>query len=274
MREHVVRVALWAMFAFLGVVHAQGEADGAALYATYCSGCHQAAGTGIPSVFPPLAGHVGNVVQAEGGRRHLANVLLFGMQGPITINGATYNGFMPAWSTLSNDDLAAILNHVLTAWGDAADIPRFETYTANEIQNARGAALSPDLVYQRRPDMEAAAATRVLPLASFTVEQAERVLPTYRRLCLECHGDDYTGGLIGGPPLVGSIFLTKWGGSSVASFFTYLRTQMPQGAPDSISAQAYADLVALILRVNGHEAGATPLTPDLDALERVGIRRP
>jgi alcohol dehydrogenase (cytochrome c) len=63
-------------------------------------------------------------------------------------------------------------------------------------------------------------------------------------------------------------------GRSVATLYTYTKTQMPQGGPDSLPPQQYADLVALILSVNGHEAGEVELRGNEEVLEGVGIRSP
>jgi len=256
--------------------HAQP--DGAALYAASCAGCHQATGAGIPSVFPPLAGHVGDLAAADGGRRHLANVLLFGMQGPITVAGADYSGVMPGWFQFSDDEIAAVLDHVLTAWGDADALDAYAPISAAEVAEARRGGLSPQGVYERRPQLDGAADVEAeavaLPVATVTQAQIDRIRGTYDRLCQECHGDDLDGGLIGGAPLVGRSFLNKWGGQSVAALYAYTVAQMPQGNPASISATQYADLVALILSYNGHPIAETGLTSDPTLLESVGIRTP
>jgi mono/diheme cytochrome c family protein len=264
-----LRLLVGAVFLTLG-----GQAvaeDGAALYMTFCAACHQAAGTGIPSVFPPLVGHAATLEAAEGGRRYLAEAVVYGVQGALVVNGTTYDGVMPAWGQLSDVAVAAILNHVLGLDGAGTAAP----YDEAEIAAARSEPLSPSQVRQRRPDLEAAEVDAPpLPTASFTAAQVSRARPIYERLCVGCHGEDFTGGLIGGPPLRGGAFLNRWGGRSVAPLFTYTRTQMPQGGPNSLPAQQYADLIALILSVNGHEAGETEMGADLDELERIGVREP
>src|SRR5687768_4725743 len=65
---------------------------GRELFTAHCSICHQVSGLGIPGVIPPLAGSDWLV-----DRRHDAIVaVLAGLQGPIEVNGAAYNGQMPA----------------------------------------------------------------------------------------------------------------------------------------------------------------------------------
>lgn len=256
---------------------AVAQSDGAAAYTTYCSSCHQANGAGIPGVFPPLAGHAADLYAAEGGRRYLADAIVFGLQGAITVDGVAYNGAMPSWFQLSDADIAAVLNHIVAGWDDVEAPEGFEPYAPEDVATSKRGALTPELVLQRRPDLGDAGdagAAGALPDATFTIAQIDRARPTYERLCVECHGESFTGGLIGGPPLSGAVFLQRWGGRSVEALHTYTQTQMPQGFPNSLSSQQYADLVALILSVNGHEAGDVELPGDPEALREVGVRSP
>jgi mono/diheme cytochrome c family protein len=265
--------ALLILSSVLSMSAAQGEPEGANVYATSCASCHQPNGAGIPGVFPPIAGHVGDLYAAENGRQYLSDVIVFGLQGAITIDGTEYDGVMPSWFHLSDEEIAAVLNHIMTAWDDPVE---FEPYDAADVARSRRAALSPQGVLERRPNLgdDAVGDTVELPLASFTVAQVERARPVYGRLCAECHGDSFTGGLIGGPPLRGAIFLQRWGGRSVAPLFAYTVSQMPQGNPGGLSGRQYADLIALILDANGHEPGDVELSSDPSELERVRVRGP
>jgi mono/diheme cytochrome c family protein len=96
-------------------VSAGATADGAAIFAARCVACHQATGTGVPGAFPPLAGS--NWV--NGRDTTLIQILLRGIQGPLTVNGASYNGTMPTFGTqLSDAEIAAVLTHVRSQWGN------------------------------------------------------------------------------------------------------------------------------------------------------------
>ena len=46
-------------------------------------------------------------------------VALFGLSGPITVNGQQYNGVMPSMGHLKNEDLAAALTYVFNSWGNS-----------------------------------------------------------------------------------------------------------------------------------------------------------
>ena len=124
-------------------------ADGAALYAANCASCHQADGSGLAGAFPPVAGHASELV-TNIGRDYLAAQLLFGLQGAIEVDGMTYNGVMPAFGNLSNDELAALANHIVIQW-DAGALPDdFEPYTATEFADARALEWTAQDVYERR----------------------------------------------------------------------------------------------------------------------------
>ncbi len=126
-------------------------AAGQAVYETNCASCHQATGAGIPGAFPPLVGHVPTLYNAD--RSYLVNLLLYGLQGEIEVLGEPYNGAMPQWSQLSDDDVAATLNYISTAWENEGTLENFEPFVADEIASARDAALSADEVYALRQEL-------------------------------------------------------------------------------------------------------------------------
>ena len=127
---------------------------GEQLFIASCSACHQATGLGIPAAFPPLAGHLPNLYNAEGGREYLIATLLYGLQGPIEVAGQAYNGLMPAWAQLGNDEIAAILNFTLTAWENAELVEAFVPIEADEVAAQRDADLSGAQVLELRGTLE------------------------------------------------------------------------------------------------------------------------
>jgi len=126
-----------------------GEVDGAQVYAANCASCHQANGAGIPGAFPPVAGHASELVVSQD-RDYLVEVMLYGLQGPIQVAGAAYNGVMPGWSQLSDAQLAAVTNYIVTEWDEGVLPDDFAPYDPSEFAEARGQELSADDVYQRR----------------------------------------------------------------------------------------------------------------------------
>lgn len=132
---------------------APAEADGAAVFASNCSSCHQANGQGIPGAFPPVAGHLPALVSAD--RAYPVKLLLYGLQGAITVEGASYNGQMPAWAQLSDAELAAVLNYAVTAWDGPEALPAdFVPYTAAEFAAERETPLSAAEMLALRGELE------------------------------------------------------------------------------------------------------------------------
>lgn len=127
--------------------------DGSAVYAQ-CSACHGGTGQGIPGAFPPLADWMPTLYNADGGREYLVDVLLYGLQGQIEAAGQTYNGLMPGWTQLSDGEIAAVLNHELTAWGNEAQLEDFEPYSAQDIADRRGEGLSMADVLEARGELD------------------------------------------------------------------------------------------------------------------------
>jgi mono/diheme cytochrome c family protein len=129
--------------------------EGEQIYSGNCAGCHQANGEGVPGGFPPLAGHAPELVIPEGGREYLINVLLYGLQGEIEVHGETYNGVMPAWAQLEDEQIADVLNHIVTAWDNQELLPEdFEAFDAKEVEEQRGQDLSMLDVHEMRQELD------------------------------------------------------------------------------------------------------------------------
>lgn len=95
---------------------AGAKLDGGLIYAAKCVACHQATGGGVPGVFPPLAGSEWVI----GSQIRLVQILLHGVNGPMVVKGNTYNGNMPAFNTLADEEIAAVATYLRTQWGNSA----------------------------------------------------------------------------------------------------------------------------------------------------------
>ena len=104
----------------------------------------------------------------------------------------------------------------------------------------------------------------------FTDEQATRGEDAYQQECAQCHLDDLLGDGIA-PSLIGAPFSFRWSELSVADMLVAIRTTMPQGAPASLSPQAYVDIVAYMLKVNDYPAGDVELPTAEAELEAIII---
>jgi mono/diheme cytochrome c family protein len=86
------------------------------LYAKYCMTCHQADGRGVRGMFPPLSGNE----KITGVSDEIIRIVLFGMEGPIVVNGRDYNQPMPPQSYLSDKQIADILTYIRSSWDNKA----------------------------------------------------------------------------------------------------------------------------------------------------------
>ena len=111
--------ALWLVRAPHEGAAAAAPADGKAIFTARCATCHQVTGLG-GGPYPPLAGNA-DVTAAD--TANLILTVLNGRSGPIQVNGKTFSGAMPAWKDqLTNDELAAVLTYVRSAWSNHAPV--------------------------------------------------------------------------------------------------------------------------------------------------------
>ena len=273
-------------------VHSQGGEDrfdweglGRRTYGTICAACHQTGGEGIPAAFPPLRGHLPELMALEGGRDYLPKVLLFGLAGPIVVAEQEYSVAMPAWQSLGDDELAAALNHALTSWGNAELLPEgLELYSPADISAARSEPLTPIEVYVLRGSIfgvvvdEASAGSTGGGLVFndeagyYTTSQAEAGAEVYKRHCAECHGPRMAGGLHE-PPLTKLSFFRTWGGLSLDTLYNYIITKMPVRAPGSLTKGEYLNIVAHWLQRHNYPAGDQALVATSEALQQITIER-
>jgi mono/diheme cytochrome c family protein len=116
----------------------------------------------------------------------------------------------------------------------------------------------------------AAQSSRTIWNGVFSTAQAKRGEAIAGQRCAACHNADLAGGQ-DGPPLVGSDVLQAWNGSTVSDLFDRIRTTMPADAPQSLSAQDTADILAFILSQNKCPSGEQELRSDVDALKQIQI---
>lgn len=90
------------------------ELDGAALYTANCQSCHQASGEGLPGAFPPLKG---SPVVLDDNPELMVDIIMNGYDARPNY------GVMAAVGTNANltaEEVAAIMNHEKTSWGNNA----------------------------------------------------------------------------------------------------------------------------------------------------------
>lgn len=96
--------------------HAQAAIEkGKAVYEANCLVCHQADGTGVPMMNPPLT----NSALASGEKKDVITILLKGLSDQ-KVNGQSYSNPMPAVDYLSDEDIANVLTYVRNNFGNSA----------------------------------------------------------------------------------------------------------------------------------------------------------
>ncbi|MDA1029595.1 MAG: cytochrome c [Bacteroidetes bacterium] len=110
--------------------------EGKQIFKSYCAVCHQAEGNGIPGTFPSL--HASEWISGDKGR--LIRLALKGMQGPIVVNGESYNNVMTPHGFLNDQQLSAVLTFVRQEFENNGD-----PVSAEEIGWVRASLNSDDL---------------------------------------------------------------------------------------------------------------------------------
>lgn len=134
-----------AAFGAIAAPAAPPAPDGAKIYVR-CAACHTATGAGVPGAYPPLGADFRVQSSTGEGRRYIVLAVTRGLMGPLTVEGKSYRGVMPAQSGLDDAAVAAVLNHVGTKIARSG--PKFRAFTAEEVAAARatGTTLTPAAV--------------------------------------------------------------------------------------------------------------------------------
>jgi nitrite reductase (NO-forming)/hydroxylamine reductase len=209
-------------------------AKGEAIYLANCAACHQPTGTGLAGAFPPLAGSD----FLKGDRKAVMGAALFGLSGPVTVNGVEYNGVMPSMGHLPDEDLAAALSYVFNAWGNDGAAVSVEEVAALRVElgkedRAEGerhlGATEGEMSYEGAPvAMTGADARQIMSAGGPVLSEAEFATATelYFQRCAGCHGVLRKGAT--GKPLTPDITLEK-GTDYLKALITY---GSPAGMPN------------------------------------------
>ena len=209
-------------------------AAGEGVFLANCAACHQPTGVGLAGAFPPLAGSD----FLQGNRQEVLAAALFGLQGPITVNGVEYNGVMPSLGHLTDEDLAAAVTYVFGSWGNNLAAVSVEEVTAlraelGQTDRAAGSrhvgATEGEMTYEGAPVAMTGEDIRQVSAAGGPIlSQAEFATATqlYFERCAGCHGVLRKGAT--GKPLTPDITLEK-GTDYLKALITY---GSPAGMPN------------------------------------------
>jgi len=128
--QHLSDADLGAMAAYLQTLGARADvsqtaapetrrakpnARGEKLYVDHCAACHGERGEGVPGAYAPLAGNRAVTMSMPA---NLVRIVLEGGFAPDTPGHPRPFGMPPFGQTLDNEDIAALLTHVRTSWGN------------------------------------------------------------------------------------------------------------------------------------------------------------
>jgi mono/diheme cytochrome c family protein len=105
----------------------------ATLYDKHCAECHGEQGQGIAGAYPALAGHRA-VLQPDA--TNLVQNVLYGGYPPATSGNPRPFGMPPYILTLDDKEIAAVLTHLRTQWGNLA--PEVTPLEVNRIRASQG----------------------------------------------------------------------------------------------------------------------------------------
>lgn len=91
----------------------ESQKNGKTIYTNFCAVCHMADGKGAGRTFPPVA-------QADfllDKRVESIKTIKFGVQGPMKVNGVTFNSSMMPMG-LKDEEIADVMNYMLNTWGN------------------------------------------------------------------------------------------------------------------------------------------------------------
>ena len=234
---------------------------GEGVYNANCAACHQPTGLGLTGAFPPLAGSD----FLKGDRKQVMSAALFGLSGPITVNGVDYNGVMPSLGHLPDADLAAALTYVFGSWGNdgaAVSVAEVAALRAELGQGDRAAgerhqgATEGELKYQGAPSAISGEDTRQIMAAGGPILSAAEfgtATQLYFERCAGCHGVLRKGAT--GKPLTPDITKEK-GTEYLKALITY---GSPAGMPNwGTSGEMTPEQIDIMARFLQQEPPAPP----------------
>lgn len=94
--------------------------QGEVLYTKHCSNCHQANGSGLGLLFPPLD----TSDFMEKNFEEVLCIMRYGKSTPTVVNGKTYEQPMKGISSLTDLDIAEIATYIYNTWDHERGIVR------------------------------------------------------------------------------------------------------------------------------------------------------
>ena len=130
-------VAIWAIiFLIRGSSGLNASTkSGKKIYKKYCLPCHQADGSGVPQLYPPLK----NTSYVLGDKSRLIRIVMNGFTDSLEINGEIYTNPMPSFgANLKDKEIADVLTYVRNSFGNHAG--RISANQVRALRNKKSSA--------------------------------------------------------------------------------------------------------------------------------------
>ncbi len=108
----------WACDSAEEIKRKQYIAEGFELYKLNCANCHQADGTGLGKLYPPIK----NSDYLLKNKAAVVASMRYGLADSIVVNGRGYHHAMPANDKLTNMEIAEITTFLYNQWGNEKTI--------------------------------------------------------------------------------------------------------------------------------------------------------
>jgi mono/diheme cytochrome c family protein len=121
MRITVLALTITAFAASFSFIPVQDDLKasmerGKKVYESTCLACHQANGSGVPGMNPPLK----QTKWVLGDKPTLIKIVLNGMDEEIEVDGEYFDNVMPAFNSLNDQQVADVLTYVRNSFGNKA----------------------------------------------------------------------------------------------------------------------------------------------------------
>lgn len=103
-------------------------ARGKNIYEQYCLSCHQADGSGVPNLNPPLT----QTSYVKGDKKKLIKWVLQGSKENVPVDGKTYTNTMASQNFLKDEELADVLTYIRNSFGN-----KQSAVTSAEVKTVR-----------------------------------------------------------------------------------------------------------------------------------------
>ena len=102
---------------------------GKEIYSINCQSCHQENGEGLEGIYPPIA--KSDFLMAD--KIRSIKIILNGANGPMQVNGVTYEGEMPGYP-LSDQEVINLLNYIRNSFGNKGEAVTMEDIKKSKLQ--------------------------------------------------------------------------------------------------------------------------------------------